>query len=217
MLHGLVFGDGTLEQQEVRSGEHVHYVAALRRASREVQRFFDQVNFSPCLDVHPGYAGPASCARRRQPEARASRDADPEYIAGFVDGWLAADGDPVKAGSWRLRSIDHEALAWLERRPLAGFVDDRLGRGGGIGDELRRAQPADRWLYLATRETYWRVMSVEPPEAEHETRSARSCPEKHTFTLAGGIYTGNCGACEPECPVEAIFPEDALPESGSRS
>ena len=37
-------------------------------------------------------------------------------------------------------------------------------------------------------------------------------PEKHAFTLAGGIYTGNCGACEPECPVEAIFPEDALPE-----
>ena len=22
----------------------------------------------------------------------------------------------------------------------------------------------------------------------------------------------DCGACEPECPVEAIFPEDALPE-----
>ena len=21
----------------------------------------------------------------------------------------------------------------------------------------------------------------------------------------------DCGACEPECPVEAIFPEDALP------
>jgi ferredoxin len=23
----------------------------------------------------------------------------------------------------------------------------------------------------------------------------------------------DCGACEPECPVEAIFPEDALPQS----
>jgi NAD-dependent dihydropyrimidine dehydrogenase PreA subunit len=22
----------------------------------------------------------------------------------------------------------------------------------------------------------------------------------------------DCGACEPECPVEAIFPEDTLPE-----
>jgi NAD-dependent dihydropyrimidine dehydrogenase PreA subunit len=21
----------------------------------------------------------------------------------------------------------------------------------------------------------------------------------------------DCGACEPDCPVEAIFPEDALP------
>jgi NAD-dependent dihydropyrimidine dehydrogenase PreA subunit len=25
----------------------------------------------------------------------------------------------------------------------------------------------------------------------------------------------DCGACEPECPVEAIFPEDALPEQWS--
>jgi ferredoxin len=22
----------------------------------------------------------------------------------------------------------------------------------------------------------------------------------------------DCGACEPECPVEAIFPEDAVPD-----
>jgi ferredoxin len=25
----------------------------------------------------------------------------------------------------------------------------------------------------------------------------------------------DCGACEPECPVEAIYPEDALPEKWS--
>ena len=25
----------------------------------------------------------------------------------------------------------------------------------------------------------------------------------------------DCGACEPECPVEAIFPEDALPDKWS--
>jgi NAD-dependent dihydropyrimidine dehydrogenase PreA subunit len=23
----------------------------------------------------------------------------------------------------------------------------------------------------------------------------------------------DCGACEPECPVEAIFPEDAVPQN----
>ncbi len=69
-----------------------------------------------------------------------------------------------------------------------------------------------RWLYLATRETFWRVMSVEPVEADEEETFCAVVPEKHAFTLAGGIYTRNCGACEPECPVEAIFPEDALPE-----
>lgn len=26
----------------------------------------------------------------------------------------------------------------------------------------------------------------------------------------------DCGACEPECPVEAIFPEDEVPEKWSK-
>ena len=81
----------------------------------------------------------------------------------------------------------------------------------------RRNRPI-RWLYLATRETYWRVNKRHAADrAGATTRFCAVVPRKHTFTLAGGIYTTNCGACEPECPVEAIFPEDALPTSGSRS
>jgi ferredoxin len=49
-------------------------------------------------------------------------------------------------------------------------------------------------------------------EAEVNETFCAVVPRKHTFTLAGGIATSNCGACEPECPVEAIFPEDALPD-----
>jgi ferredoxin len=55
-------------------------------------------------------------------------------------------------------------------------------------------------------------MSVAPQKADDDHVFCAVVPGKHAFTLAGGIYTGNCGACEPECPVEAIFPEDALPE-----
>ena len=73
-----------------------------------------------------------------------------------------------------------------------------------------RSRPI-RWLYLATRETFWRVMRLEPEQDEEETFCA-VVPRKHEFTLAGGVLTKNCGACEPECPVEAIFPEDALPD-----
>ena len=69
-----------------------------------------------------------------------------------------------------------------------------------------------RWLYLATRESYWRVMSVEPQEADDADTFCAVVPGKHEFALAGGITSLNCGACEPECPVEAIFPEDALPD-----
>jgi NAD-dependent dihydropyrimidine dehydrogenase PreA subunit len=213
VLHGLVYGDGSWNKLEIRSEEHLHYAQLYGDRVAKYREFFDQVNFSRSLDIHPGYAGTGavrSCANLKQllPET-----ADAEYIAGFVDGWLAADGDPVKAGSWRIRSTSHEALAWLERAaPLAGYVTVGAGEEGNLVTNYGPRRRTIRWLYLATRESYWRVMSVEPQETDDRDTFCAVVPGKHTFTLAGGVYTGNCGACEPECPVEAIFPEDALPD-----
>jgi NAD-dependent dihydropyrimidine dehydrogenase PreA subunit len=213
VLHGLVYGDGSWNKLEIRSGEYLHYVQLYGERVARFRDLFDQVDFSPCLDIHPGYAGTGvvrSCAnlKRLLPET-----ADAEYIAGFVEGWLAADGDSTRAGSWRIRSTDHEALTWLERAaPIAGFV--AVGSGEESSTETNfgvRSRPI-RWLYLATREAHWRVMRVEAQEAEDVDTFCAVVPGKHEFTLAGGVYTRNCGACEPECPVEAIFPEDALPD-----
>jgi NAD-dependent dihydropyrimidine dehydrogenase PreA subunit len=213
VLHGLVFGDGTWNKQEIRSGEHLHYVQLYGDRVARYRDFFDQVNFSRSLDVHPGYAGTGvvrSCANLKQllPET-----ADVDYIAGFVDGWLAADGDPVKAGSWRLRSINQQALAWLEQAaPLAGYVAVGSGQESNMETNFGARSRPIHWLYLATRESHWRVMSVEAQEADDADTFCAVVPGKHSFSLAGGVTTGNCGACEPECPVEAIFPEDALPD-----
>jgi len=213
VLHGLVFGDGSWNKQEIRSGEHLHYVQLYGERVARFKDFFEQVNFSPCLDVHPGYVGTGVVRAPTNLKRSLPETADPEYITGFVDGWLAADGDPVRASSWRLRSTDHEALSWLEQVALiAGFV--AVGSGEEASRETKfgvRSRPI-RWLYLATREVFWRVMSVEPEDVEEADTFCAVVPEKHAFTLAGGVYTGNCGACEPECPVEAIFPEDALPD-----
>ena len=213
VLHGLVFGDGSWNKQEVRSGLHLHYVQLYGDKVAKYKDFFDQVNFSPCLDVHPGYAGTGVVRSEVNLKRVLPETGDSEYIAGFVDGWLAADGDVVKAGSWRLRSTHHEALDWLERAaPLAGYVTIGSGEERSLETNFGvRSRPL-RWLYLATRETYWRVMSVEKENANDEHVFCAVVPEKHAFTLAGGLYTSNCGACEPECPVEAIFPEDALPD-----
>jgi NAD-dependent dihydropyrimidine dehydrogenase PreA subunit len=212
-LHGLVFGDRSWNKQEIRSGEHLHYVQLYGEKVAKFRDFFDQVDFSPCLDVHPGYVGTGVVRapinlKRALPDA-----ADTEYITGFVDGWLASDGDAVEGVSWRIRSTNHEALAWLEQvAPYAGYVT--VGSGEESNAETNfgvRSRPI-RWLYLATRETFWRVTSVESVQADQADTFCAVVPRKHEFTLAGGILTGNCGACEPECPVEAIFPEDALPD-----
>ena len=213
VLHGLVFGDGSWNKQEIRSGEHLHYVQLYGEKVARFKDFFDQVNFSPCLDVHPGYVGTGVVRSSANLKRLLPETADPEYIAGFVHGWLATDGDQVKAGSWRLRSIDHEALSWLESAaPLAGYVTVGSGQEGNLKTNFGVRTRPIRWLYLATRETAWRVMSVEPADTDAAETFCAVVPRKHEFTLAGGVYTGNCGACEPECPVEAIFPEDALPE-----
>jgi NAD-dependent dihydropyrimidine dehydrogenase PreA subunit len=212
VLHGLVFGDGSWNKQEIRSPHHLHYVQLYGEKVGKFKDFFDQVNFSPSLDVHPGYVGTGVVRAPVNLKRSLPETGDAEYIAGFVDGWLASDGDLVKAGSWRLRSTDHEALTWLEAAaPYAGFV--AVGSGQESNAETNfgvRSRPI-RWLYLATREVFWRVMSVDETEREVDTFCA-VVPGKHAFTLAGGVLTKNCGACEPECPVEAIFPEDALPE-----
>ena len=213
VLHGLVFGDGNWARQQVRTTDHVHEVALFGERVARFRDFFDKVKHERSYDVHPGYAGTGIVYAGVNLKRNLPDTADTEYIAGFVDGWLASDGDPVRAGSWRLRSTDHEALEWLEAvAPYAGFITVGSGEEGNQETNFGVRTRPIRWLYLATRETFWRVMKVEPPEAEAENTFCAVVPEKHTFTLAGGIYTSNCGACEPECPVEAIFPEDALPE-----
>jgi len=213
VLHGLIFGDGSWNKQEIRSGEHLHYVQLYGDKVAKFRDFFDQVNFSPSLDVHPGYAGTGVVRASANLKRLLPEDADPEYITGFVDGWLAADGDQVRAGSWRLRSTDHEALAWIERAALiAGYIAVGSGEESSVETNFGVRSRRIRWLYLATRDVSWRVMSVEPEQGEEAETFCAVVPRKHEFTLAGGVYTRNCGACEPECPVEAIFPEDALPD-----
>jgi NAD-dependent dihydropyrimidine dehydrogenase PreA subunit len=213
ILHGLVYGDGSWNKQEVRSGEHLHYVQLYGERAARYRDLFDQVNFSPCLDKHPGYAGTGVVRAPVNLKRTLPETGNAEYIAGFVDGWLAADGDPVRAGSWRLRSTDHEALAWLESAAVfAGYVTVGSGQEGSVETNFGVRSRPIRWLYLATREVSWRVMDVEEQDADEADTFCAVVPEKHEFTLAGGVYTKNCGACEPECPVEAIFPEDALPD-----
>ncbi len=212
ILHGLVFGDGHWDRQNL-DGEHVHTVPLFGERVAKYRDLFEKVTFSPSFDIHPGYAGNGVVHSSTNLKRRLPETADTEYIAGFVEGWIAADGDPVKAGSWRIRSTDHEALAWLEHAAvIAGYITVGSGEEGSLETNYGVRTRPIRWLYLATRDVVWRVMRVGEHDANNDDTYCAVVPGKHAFTLAGGVYTSNCGACEPECPVEAIFPEDALPD-----
>src|SRR5262249_43915845 len=182
ILHGLGFGGGSWKRYATRSEEHVHYVSLFGVRAGRYRDFFDDVKFWPSMDAHPGYSGTGVVRSVWNLKQCLPTDGNVEYIAGFIDGWLAADGDPVKAGSWRLRSTEHDALRWVERvAPLAGYVT--IGSGeepSRVTNFGIRTRPL-HWLYLATRETYWRVMSVEPVEADHEDTFCAVVPGKHTF------------------------------------
>ena len=211
VLHGLVFGDGSFNR--MKGDDYVHVVPLFGPRVAKYRDYFERIVHTRSYDIHPGYAGTGVHTAPCNLKDALPNHGDAEYIAGFVDGWLAADGDPVRAGSWRLRSIEHEALDWLAAvAPLAGYIVVGSGEESNMETNYGKRNRSIRWLYLATRETYWRVMSVKPLEQEEEETFCAVVPRKHTFTLAGGIATRNCGACEPECPVEAIFPEDALPD-----
>src|SRR5207244_2607404 len=80
---------------------------------------------------------------------------------------VVVHGLVVGAGSWRLRSTDHAALEWLEQvAPYAGFVAVGSGEEGSRETNYGVRTRPIRWLYLATREVYWRVMSVEEEDGD---------------------------------------------------
>ena len=63
---------------------------------------------------------------------------------------------------------------------------------------------------------------AEPCRGVKDASCVEVCPVDciHTDDAADMYYIDpdeciDCGACEPECPVEAIFPEDALPDKWS--
>lgn len=62
---------------------------------------------------------------------------------------------------------------------------------------------------IGTKDTA--CVEVCPVECIHPTR------DEEDFETSEQLYIDpdeciDCGACEPECPVEAIFPEDEVPE-----
>lgn len=187
-LHGLVYGDGS-----ATTGRPKHY--QIRLCGAKV-RFLEALVAS---EMYASHSYPASF--KDDPHVRL-RTAVPlkdvpdesetfEYQAGFLDGWLATDGF-VQKGATGIEVSDPVGVAWIkERAPLLGYCVTGAHENSTAGTNYGpRKCPPERLTLVRTPVEY-QVKEVTDP-GRHETVYCVVEPVTKTFTLAGGLPTGNC-------------------------
>jgi len=191
--HGFMFGDGTKETQKdttykirlcgEKDWQHKDLLKQASQFSYECSP--PSYNGDPVLF----FKSPTN-PRHNLPEDSASS----AYQVGFIEGWLAADVSwrTNGVGGNRLNSINATAIDWaIERLPLLGYCP--TGRYTDSNEETNYGK----------RSAPMQVLTVQPKPVEYTVRSITDegreeevyCvvePETKTFTLEGGIVTGNC-------------------------
>lgn len=189
-VHGLVFGDGSA------TGEGSYCL----RLCGEKKQHLDRVLQSKMYVSHsfpPSYAGDPNTQLRNNttnmkgvPLPNASFD----YQAGFLAGWLATDGSLRKSGVGgnRLTSTDHAALNWvIDRAPFLGYcvsgdcIDSSTETNYGKRNELVR-------VLTLTPESVLYTVRQKIDEGREEDVFCVTEPVTHTFTIEGGVRTGQC-------------------------
>jgi len=188
MRHGLVFGDGT---RLASATKKLFTIVLCNTRKQEYAELFAEIGAKryDCPSRHgmPQFTFETELNLKAVPPEGLHDD----YYAGFIDGWLAADGHVCKRdGTTMLTSQNASAIEWvLMYAPLGGWVVS----GHRLDPSLATAYGprSDRLHFVAmSKSVHWKVAKIEPSEA-----APVYCPEvqgEGAFTLSGGVFTGNC-------------------------
>jgi len=116
------------------------------------------------------------------------------YLAGFLAGWMAADGSWRSSGCGgnRLAAQNKEALDWVsERAPLLGFCVTGRSTDPSTSTNFGPRKAPLEVLTLIDQPVEYTVRSVEDT-GRVEAVFCVVEPETHSFTLGNGVVTGNC-------------------------
>jgi len=190
--HGIVFGDGSRET--LKPG--VFKIRLCAEKDRQHQARLESVI------QHTNTCTPPSCNGDPVLFFRSDRnwkelpgDGTPSsYQAGFLAGWLAADGSIRSDGRGgnRLASQNASALDWaVERAPFLGYCV--TGRSLDPSMETNFGPRSSRLEILTLRNepVEYTVREMVDEGREEETFCVTE-PETGSFTLEGGVVTGNC-------------------------
>ena len=218
---GLVFGDGTRKH----SGSCIDLHGDKNRA---LEPFFNGAHSYECETDGRSYRKIVDlpAAFKDLPDLDESRS----YLAGWLAGYIAADGSVSTDGQVELWSAEREHLEFVEKlcirigigtygvtgpyertgqatnfgdRPLwrIGFLRDTLTADMLIVEEHRRRFEAHDPAY--TRKG-WVVQSVTRTD-QHESVYCAVVPEHESFVIAGNILTGNCKLCDKKGALPTIL------------
>ncbi len=190
--HGYVFGDGSRETLKDN-------IFRLRLCGEKDQRHAEQLRRAATFhneSTPPSFNGDPLLWFSTVDDLKAlpSGKMSPTYQAGFLVGWMAADGS-LRAdgrGGNRLAAQNSEALDWAaDRAPLLGFcVTGRSTDPSMVTNFGSRSAPLEV-LTLRPEPVEYTVRAIIDEGREEEVYCVTE-PETGSFTLAGGVVTGNC-------------------------
>jgi ribonucleotide reductase class II len=184
--HGLVFADGTAGYKHVGANTR-RYELRLCGDKKKFASLFENVTYpesyggdayAHLIDSHDLKAVPSITAM--------------DYSRGFVDGWIAGDASEKPSGGWCLATQNQEAVDWLlKNAAFAGYIVTGINVDSVMETNFgQRTAPCHR-ISLTKGESAWKVVAIEKLEDEEPVYCA-TVPGVGAFTLANGIYTGNC-------------------------
>lgn len=206
--HGLVYGDGTA----VKAHKRVKgFMIRLCMDAEDLLPYFEgyprsyprSTNGDPVVYLYDNFAATTDL------KALPDEGETDSYLLGFMRGWMAADGSVSKLGQIS-HCMSREGLDFvLKNSERIGFVVQRVyqqsaetnygkrkteshvvyySRTSMVKDDFIIQRKRDR---VSTLSSSWSVSSVESLGREDFVYCAE-VPDTNTFTIAGGILTGNC-------------------------
>ena len=208
ICHGITFGDGT-RVNTYKCHMHLHGEKAY------LAHHFSAYKVTPEREKYATYVSGLPHTFKALPDINSA----PDYLLGFIAGYVAADGHVAEDGSVMLYSKHRENLEFVRLACL------RLGIATyGVIEHMRKgyleepgpiyqvnfaanALPLNCILKPSAAERYrmaskkharmrWNVQSISETDRVEEVYCA-VVDGTHDFTLADNILTGNChGACK---------------------
>jgi intein/homing endonuclease len=187
--HGMVFADGTAGYKHIGGNSRAYHVRLCGDKKKHAE-LFQNVTYPESYNGD-AYAHIISDFDLKSPPD-SNWSASPDHVRGFIDGWLAGDGSLKPGGSYALGTQDAVAAEWVaEHAALGGYVVTGVNTSAVMETNFGRRTAPLQSITLSKGSVAWKVVSIEPLE-EEETVFCAVVPSVGSFTLANGVYTGNC-------------------------